>query len=1099
MKKNLFWKMTAVALVCAVIVTACEDFSNLEDTTNQANPKPQGGYGMVSISFGGGGIARTLLPTEIDISKLYYVLNFKQQDGAGDITKKQSGSGQLNVQLAGGIWDLVIYGYNSESDAADTSKALVFYAKNDIVVEYGGNVKIDAKLETNLENLTQTGSGTLRYDITFPTSTEGVLKIYTSPANIPVNFVVLPTMENQGSLELASGYYNISVIMEYQGKVKIWGSEIVHINDNAITEAVIGPNGFTDYLPSLGNVDISLSIDKFTMTDEGAGIFSNESPIVLDKKTGDTRIISVDDLAVVEWRVGDVVLGTRNIITLNPMLFPSGTYTLNLVFLKNGKYWLGSIRFDVIDNLTGGGGSTEDSSPIIDASCNPEEICQDDYLELWVSMSSYDEPAIAYQWYVNSVNSYDGGTFIPGAYGESYSPPTDVPGTFYYYVRVALTSGEMFLSQRIMVVVTPRVQAPVITTQPVGGLYGLNDPTTPLRVTANVYDEGQLSYQWYESYSDSNSGGAPIYNATQASYSPPTDTQGVRYYYCEVTNTIQVGGLISTMSVKSNTTYVGVNVVPLNITGLSVVTKVYDGTTTATLTGTPELPPSARDVALIQGTAEFASANVGSGISVTLIGWYLAGAGSMNYFLQLPTNLTGNITKAAGSSVTTPVVDYVTGNSITVNVDFTSSATVFQRNEQIVEYAISSNGSANVSTLTWQDSPTLTGLESVTTYYVYARSKQSQNCQAGGYVVSDAIQTTNPIVSFDTAGGIPIIPISVPKNQPLAENGISTTKPGYVFDYWYTDADGTQPYNFANPVQRSFTLYARWINAAEKSQMEQQKNMVFIPGGWFRMGSPYGGSIPNISPTTPYPANEDPQHSVGISGFWMGKYEVTQEEWERVMMNNPSNFTTAVSGEYNTPRGLPVENISWYAALVYCNKLSIAEFRQPVYKINNSTYPTNWGPIPTARDANWDAVEIVEGSDGYRLPTEAQWEYACRAGAVGFNFSTNTGGTNTWSANIGWSSNESGGKTHQVGMKSANARNLYDMHGNVSEWCWDLYGNYSNTSQINPTGSSSGNNRVTRGGSWNAAATNLRSAFRGNSTPYNSNNSIGLRVVRPNN
>lgn len=342
MKQTLFWKMTAVSLVCAVIVTACK---GPNDPVKPTNPTTQDGYGTVSISFGGGS-ARTLLPSEIDITKLHYVLTFTQQGGSGNITETQNGSGQLTLQLTVGTWNLVIRGYNSSSDAIDTSKALVSYTQNGIVVQFGGSVTINAKLLPNLDNLTQTGSGTLRYAITLPAGTAGALKVYTHPANTLVGSpVVLSTTENRGSLELASGYYNISVNMEYQGKVKTW-SEIAHINDNAITEMVVGPNDFTDSLPPPGPVDIYLSMDKFSMTDEGAGVFADLPPIVLKKGT-DSETIAASGLIVIEWRVGDAVLGTGNSITLNAASFPIGVYTLNLTFIKNGKPWQSNIAFSV--------------------------------------------------------------------------------------------------------------------------------------------------------------------------------------------------------------------------------------------------------------------------------------------------------------------------------------------------------------------------------------------------------------------------------------------------------------------------------------------------------------------------------------------------------------------------------------------------------------------------------------------------------------------------------------------------------------------------------------------------------------------------------
>jgi len=346
MKKKSFFKMSAIALICAVLVaTACKGPNDL------VNPTPMDGYGTVSINFGGGN-ARTLLPSEIDISKLHYVLTFAQTDGSGNLTETHNGSGQLTLQLNIGTWNLIIRGYNSASDASDTAKAVVSYTQNGIIIPYGNSVTINARLLPNLDNLTQDGSGTLRYVITFPEGAAGVLKVYTHPANTLVGSpIVLSSAENRDSLELVSGNYEINVSMEYQGKIKTW-SELAHINDNAITEAIVGHDDFTDSLPPPGPVTINLSMDKFTMTDDGKGVFAGLSPIILKKGTDTSETIAADGLVVVAWKIGDTVLGTGNNITLNAAFFPMGIYTLNLTFVKDGKPWLGSLTFEVTHNLT---------------------------------------------------------------------------------------------------------------------------------------------------------------------------------------------------------------------------------------------------------------------------------------------------------------------------------------------------------------------------------------------------------------------------------------------------------------------------------------------------------------------------------------------------------------------------------------------------------------------------------------------------------------------------------------------------------------------------------------------------------------------------
>jgi len=332
-------------------------------------------------------------------------------------------------------------------------------------------------------------------------------------------------------------------------------------------------------------------------------------------------------------------------------------------------------------------------------------------------------------------------------------------------------------------------------------------------------------------------------------------------------------------------------------------------------------------------------------------------------------------------------------------------------------------------------------------------------------------------VTYYPDGGTP-----APSSPIIVENGSTINQPSamtksdYIFDNWYMDSAKTIPVTFPIIVTSDVNLYAKWISYTEMAE----KNMVFVPGGSFEMGDDEGWD------------NARPVHTVILSDFYIGKYTVTQEQYQAVMGNNPSYFTSSpATGEVQSKR--PVECVSWYDTLVFCNKLSIMAGLSPAYRISGSTNPNDWGIIPNW-DYNiaWDAVEIVAGSNGYRLPTEAQWEYACRAGTT---TAYNTG--DTISDNTGWYNSNSGDKTHEVGKKSANAWGLHDMHGNVWEWCWDWYGSYSSGAQTNPVGADSGYYRVLRGGSWNYSAGYTRSSCRDYNSPENNDYGIGFRLVRP--
>ena len=258
--------------------------------------------------------------------------------------------------------------------------------------------------------------------------------------------------------------------------------------------------------------------------------------------------------------------------------------------------------------------------------------------------------------------------------------------------------------------------------------------------------------------------------------------------------------------------------------------------------------------------------------------------------------------------------------------------------------------------------------------------------------------------------------------------------------------------------------------AAIFAQVSFSDNLVRINGGTFTMGSPV--NEPNRQ------GREGPQHQVTISSFFMGKYPVTQQEYEEIMDMNPSSFINP---------NMPVESISWYDAVEFCNKLSIREGLTPAYTIIGS------GDMRT--------VLWIRDADGYRLPTEAEWEYACRAGtttpfSTGYSISTDQANFNGHYPYYDNPAGEFRVTTTVVDSFAPNPWGLFDMHGNVWEWCWDWFDEYPRESQTNPSGPESGNYRVIRGGSWDYHGEFLRSAYRDfalASFPYNF---IGFRLVR---
>ena len=282
--------------------------------------------------------------------------------------------------------------------------------------------------------------------------------------------------------------------------------------------------------------------------------------------------------------------------------------------------------------------------------------------------------------------------------------------------------------------------------------------------------------------------------------------------------------------------------------------------------------------------------------------------------------------------------------------------------------------------------------------------------------------------------------------------------------------------------------------------------MVSIPGGTFQMGSP--GTEPNRG-------SDETQHSAELSDFQMSRYQITQAQFERLMGFNPSYFQGAdLPVGLTNGDNLPVEKVTWFDAVAFCNALSADEGLFPVYMITGVSTNAAGNIIAATVTVDWTA-------NGYRLPTEAEWEYACRG-----SYTNKAGETNTRPFGLGNGTkitydlanfdthypydlshapsgqyNDTAGtgfknSTTEVGSYGSNNYGLYDMHGNVFEWCWDWYGAYQASPPKDYRGPGSGTDRVLRGGSWNGYGQSLRSAYRNSDNPDFWNNAFGFRVVR---
>ncbi len=340
--------------------------------------------------------------------------------------------------------------------------------------------------------------------------------------------------------------------------------------------------------------------------------------------------------------------------------------------------------------------------------------------------------------------------------------------------------------------------------------------------------------------------------------------------------------------------------------------------------------------------------------------------------------------------------------------------------------------------------------------------------------------------------------------------------------YWFNSADTQWEVRLSNGVWGKLTnvtgwnyhtwpyMYANntsswhWFNTSDKQRCVKLSNgqwslfgmltpMVSVSGGTFTMGDTW-----KIGD-----ADELPTHQVTVSSFLIDKYEVTNEDMRKVMQWAEDNLKVYTStntvfnsvgvyqelldlddedseiswnGHFEVDKGqenCPCSEVSWYGAAAYCNFRSEMEGLTPCY--NQTTWACNWS------------------ANGYRLPTEAEWEYAAKGGAnASYTKYSGSDNVNT----VAWYNINSGSNSHVVGTKTPNEIYIYDMSGNLREWCADIYGGYSAFPSTNPHGPATGSSRVLRGGCWPYAAKYCRVANRGGSNPDNSSEFVGFRCVR---